>query len=77
MRVETQDQPEAIYIRLDESGEVAGTREVMPGVNLDYTEDKRIVGIEILYLDKRQRREDLTLALKAYLLREDDQRKAG
>ena len=41
----------ALYIRLDESP-IVGSEEVKPGVILDYDEDNRIVGIELLHLDQ-------------------------
>jgi len=37
----------ACYIRFDESP-IVGSEEVKPGVILDYDEDNRIVGIELL-----------------------------
>ena len=37
----------ACYIRFDESP-ILGSEEVKPGVILDYDEDNRIVGIELL-----------------------------
>lgn len=41
----------ACYIRFDESP-ILGSEEVKPGVILDYDEDNRIVGIELLHLDQ-------------------------
>ena len=37
----------ACYIRFDESP-IVGSEEVKPGIILDYDEDNRIVGIELL-----------------------------
>lgn len=45
-----------MYIKLAQ-GEVVGTKEIAPGVILDYTKEGRIVGIEVLYLDKVGNRE--------------------
>ena len=40
----------AFYIRFDESP-IVGSEEVKPGVILDYDEDNRIIGIELLNMD--------------------------
>lgn len=46
-------------------GEVERTEEVASGVMLDYDSDGRVLGVEILYLDKSGDREDPELSLRA------------
>ncbi len=66
-----------MYVQLAESiaeGEVAKTEEVASGVNLDYASDGRVLGIEVLYLDRGGNRESLGLDLRAFAERhEQDQ----
>jgi uncharacterized protein YuzE len=52
MRLTVDQAADALYLRLDESP-IAGTREVSPGVMLDYSEDDQVVGIEILRISQR------------------------
>ncbi|MDD4250534.1 MAG: DUF2283 domain-containing protein [Methanosarcina sp.] len=40
----------ACYIRFDESP-IVGSEEVKPGVILDYDEENRIIGIELLHMN--------------------------
>ena len=40
----------AFYIRFDESP-IVGSEEVKPGVILDYDEENRIIGIELLHMN--------------------------
>lgn len=47
MRVRSDPEADAVYIRLDETP-VADSSEVAPGVVLDYDGHGRIVGIELL-----------------------------
>lgn len=48
-------------------GEVASTEEVSPGVILDYAPDGRVLGIEILYLDRTGEREAPGTDLRAFV----------
>lgn len=52
MRVRMDQAADALYIRLDESA-IKESEEVSPGVVLDFDNDGRVVGIEIL--DVRQK----------------------
>ncbi len=57
MRIEITDRSGGLMcIRLAE-GKIVGTKEIAPGVILDYTADKQIMGIEVLYLDRPGMRE--------------------
>jgi len=52
MRVRTDEAADALYIRLQESA-IVESEEVSPGVILDFDEDGRVVGIEILNVRQR------------------------
>ena len=52
MRVRTDEAADALYIRLEESA-IVESEEVSPGVILDFDEDGRVVGIEILNVRQR------------------------
>ena len=52
MRVRTDKAADARYIRLQESA-IVESEEVSPGVILDFDEDGRVVGIEILNVRQR------------------------
>ena len=52
MRVRTDEAADALYIRLEESA-IVESEEVNPGVILDFDEDGRVVGIEILNVRQR------------------------
>ena len=52
MRMRTDEAADALYIRLEESA-IVESEEVSPGVILDFDEDGRVVGIEILNVRQR------------------------
>ena len=52
MRLYTDKEAGALYLRLDESL-IVESEEVAPGVVLDYNESDEVVGVELLYLSKR------------------------
>ena len=52
MRARTDEAADALYIRLQESA-IVESEEVSPGVILDFDEDGRVVGIEILNVRQR------------------------
>ena len=52
MRVRTDEAADALYIRLEEPA-IVESEEVSPGVILDFDEDGRVVGIEILNVRQR------------------------
>jgi uncharacterized protein YuzE len=47
MRVEFDEQADAVYVRLDETP-IVESEEVQPGVVLDFDEGHQVVGVEIL-----------------------------
>ena len=47
MKVHFDENADALYIRLDES-RIVDSQEVKPGIVLDFNENDRVVGIEIL-----------------------------
>lgn len=53
MRVHFDEQADALYLRLDDSVPIVDSEEVRPGVVLDFDEQDRVVGIEILKIRGR------------------------
>lgn len=69
-----------MYVQLAEEiadGEVAKTEEVASGVNLDYASDGRVLGVEILYLDKTGERKTQGLDVVASARREGRDRRSA
>jgi uncharacterized protein YuzE len=60
MRLKIDKESDALYLRLDEA-EIVASEEVQPGVILDFNQDNRVVGIEILNLSSRVAKEKLNL----------------
>lgn len=58
MRIKVDLQSDALYFRLDES-KIVCSEEVKPGIILDYNEQDKIVGIEILRLQENIKQEHL------------------
>ena len=52
MKLRTDKESDALYLRLDDS-RIVETEEVSPGVMLDFNEAGEVVGVEMLYLSKR------------------------
>jgi uncharacterized protein YuzE len=52
MRLKIDKESDALYLRLDESS-IVESEEVQPGVILDFDENGKVVGIEILALSTR------------------------
>ena len=52
MKLKADQQADALYLTLSEAP-ASRTEEVSPGVFVDYDEQDRVVGIEMLYLSKR------------------------
>jgi uncharacterized protein YuzE len=52
MKFEFDPQADAIYLELIEA-DVEESREIQPGIILDYTAEGQIVGIEVLYVSQR------------------------
>lgn len=53
MKIEFDPIADALYIELA-TGEVDSTKEIGPGVILDYDADGNVMGIEMLYISKRE-----------------------
>ncbi|MBC8174818.1 MAG: DUF2283 domain-containing protein [Candidatus Marinimicrobia bacterium] len=58
MRLKVDKESNALYFRLDESS-IVESEEVRPGVILDYNEDGKVVGVEILNIKERTSKEKL------------------
>jgi uncharacterized protein YuzE len=52
MKLKIDRESDAVYLRLDES-RIVESEEVQPGVILDYDDEGRVVGIEVLGLASR------------------------
>ncbi len=52
MKFEFDPQADAIYLELTEA-EVEESKEIQPGIIMDYDAEGWIVGIEVLYVSKR------------------------
>ena len=52
MRIKVDEASDALYFRLDESA-IVESEEVQPGVVLDYDDQGRVVGVEIMGLKGR------------------------
>lgn len=52
MRLKVDQENDAIYFRLDESA-IVESEEVQPGIILDYNDQKKVVGVEILGIISR------------------------
>ncbi len=58
MKLRVDEKADALYLRLDDS-KIIDSREVAPGVVLDYNAGDQVVGIELLHLSKRTPKLDL------------------
>ena len=52
MKLEFDLQADAVYLELTDA-EVEESKEIQPGIIMDYDAEGRIVGIEVLYVSKR------------------------
>lgn len=52
MRVHFDEKADALYFRLDDS-KIIDSREVQPGIVLDFNDQNQVVGIEILRVKQR------------------------
>ena len=52
MKLNSDKQADALYLRLDDS-KILETEEVAPGIVLDFNENNEVVGVEILAISKR------------------------
>ena len=58
MKIRVDEKADALYLRLDDST-IVDSKEVAPGVVLDYDANDQIVGIELLHLSRRTPKLDL------------------
>ena len=52
MKLEFDAQADAVYLELTDV-EVEESKEIQPGIIVDYDAEGRIIGIEVLYVSKR------------------------
>ena len=52
MKLHVDKEADALHLRLDES-KIIESKEVAPGIVLDYNELNEVVGVEMLYLSRR------------------------
>lgn len=53
MRLKIDHASDALYFRLDETTKIIDSEEVEPGVILDFDENGRVIGVEMLDLSSR------------------------
>ncbi|MBZ0309453.1 MAG: DUF2283 domain-containing protein [Anaerolineae bacterium] len=53
MKIEFDPIADALYLELTDS-DIEKTEEIKPGVMIDYDADGNIVGVEVLYISKRE-----------------------
>ena len=58
MKLKLDEDTDTLYLRLDESA-IVESEEVQSGVILDFNADNQVVGIEMLNISKRVKREKL------------------
>ena len=58
MKIEYDKEVDALYIRIEET-EIAKTNEIEEGINLDFSADGKLVGVEILNARERYKAKDL------------------
>ena len=59
MKLHVDKEADALYLRLDDS-DIVDSREVSPGVVLDYNQSNEVVGVALLRLSKRSARLNLS-----------------
>lgn len=52
MKLKIDKESDALYFRLDEA-DIAESEEIQPGIILDFDDQERVIGIEILNIRKR------------------------
>lgn len=58
MKLKVDQQADALYLSLSEAP-ASRSEEVSPGIIVDYDEQDRVVGVEMLYLSKRAPRAEI------------------
>lgn len=59
MRMHYDEQADALYLRLDDS-KIVDSKEVQPGIVLDFNAEQQVIGIEVLRLKERVPSANLT-----------------
>lgn len=59
MKIRVDKENDVLYFRIDEN-RIVESEEIQPGVILDYDDENRVVGIEILGISKRVPPEELS-----------------
>ena len=59
MKIRVDKENDVLYFRIDEN-RIVESEEVQPGVILDYDDENRVIGIEILGISKRISTEQLS-----------------
>ena len=73
MKIEYDQEVDALYIRIQEK-EVAKTKEIEDGVNLDIDEEGKIIGLEIIGARERYNKKDIfNIATENLILEETPQ----
>ena len=73
MKIEYDQEVDALYIRIQEK-EVAKTKEIEDGVNLDIDEEGKIIGLEIIGARERYNKNDIfPIATENLILEETPQ----
>ena len=63
MKISYDKQADAIYFTLSESNAVAESEEVRPGIILDFDENKRVIGVEILSASTKMSQDEMKKVL--------------
>jgi uncharacterized protein YuzE len=74
MKIEYDREVDAIYIRIQEK-EVARTKEIEEGINLDMDDEDKIIGLEIIGATERYSPKDLFTLSTENLIFEETQKK--
>ena len=73
MRIEYDKNVDALYIRIQEK-DVYRTKEIEDGINLDFDEEGKIIGIEIIgAVEKYDRKDIFNIATENLILEETTQ----
>ena len=63
MKISYDKQSDAIYFTISETSTVSESEEVRPGIVLDFDENNRVIGVEILSASKRMSDDEIKKVL--------------
>ena len=63
MKISYDKQSDAIYFTISETSKVSESEEVRPGIVLDFDENNRVIGVEILSASKRMSDDEIKKVL--------------